>query len=64
MVPVKKLIHIAGLYSFFYFEHDTNFYFPGEQHDFWEIVYVDSGEIYPVTLSAAFDRETGEKVDT
>ena len=25
---------------------------------------VDSGEIYPVTLSAAFDRETGEKVDT
>ncbi len=60
MVPVKKLIHIAGLYSFFYFEHDTNFYFPGEQHDFWEIVYVDSGEISVIAENSGYLLKQGE----
>lgn len=60
MVPVKKLIHISGLYSFFYFEHDTNFYFPGEQHDFWEIVYVDSGEISVIAENNGYLLKQGE----
>lgn len=41
----EKMIDIAGLYSFYYFECQNNFNFHGERHDFWEMVYIDSGEV-------------------
>jgi AraC-like DNA-binding protein len=28
-----------------YFEYTSDFYFPGEAHDFWEFLYVDKGEV-------------------
>ena len=28
-----------------YFEYSSSYYFEGEQHDFWEFVYVDKGEV-------------------
>ena len=62
MVPIQKLIHISGLYSFYYFEHDTNFYFPGEQHDFWELVYVDSGEISVIAENNGYLLRQGELI--
>lgn len=45
-VSMEKAIDVEGFCSFYYFENDANFIFSGERHDCWEIVYVDSGEVY------------------
>lgn len=38
-------INITKIVTLHYFEFDKNFHFPGEIHDFWEMVYIDSGEV-------------------
>ena len=45
-LKMNKEINIEGLYTLYYFEHPKDFYYIGERHNFWELVYVDSGEIY------------------
>ena len=42
---MEKVIHIKNLISFHYFEYVKDFHGIGEQHDFWELVYVDYGKI-------------------
>ncbi len=44
-VKLKKYIAVEELYSVHYFEYSPSYTFLGEEHDFWEIVYVDSGTI-------------------
>lgn len=44
IVP-EKVIEIDRLYTIHYFENHKNYYFPGERHDFWELIYVDRGEL-------------------
>ena len=46
---VRREIVIDGFNSIYYFEFDKNFTHLPEKHDFWELVYVDSGEITAVT---------------
>ena len=36
---------ITTLYSVHYFEYTKDYRYEGESHDFWEITYVDKGEI-------------------
>ncbi len=36
-------IKIGGIYTVHYFKYGRNFKFPGEKHDFWEMVFIDSG---------------------
>ena len=47
--PIKKEIEIEGFNSIYYFEFGKDFSHPPERHNFWELVYVDSGEINAVT---------------
>ncbi len=47
--PVKTDIKIDGFNSIYYFEFSKNFFHDPEQHDFWEMVYVDSGNINAIT---------------
>ncbi len=47
-VPVNTDIAITGFHSIYYFEFDIDFYHPPETHDFWELVYVDYGNINAV----------------
>ena len=42
---LKSSIVIKSIVSIHYFEYMSDFVFPGEQHDFWELVCVDKGEI-------------------
>ncbi len=42
-------IDIKGFNSIYYFEFGKDFSHPPEKHDFWEMVYVDSGDINAVT---------------
>ena len=41
----QKNIHVDTIYSVHYFEYTNTFSFKGESHDFWELVYVDTGKI-------------------
>lgn len=43
--PIKKEFWIDGLYSAFRFDWDESFVFAGESHNFWEIVFVESGAV-------------------
>lgn len=60
LLTFKKEISITGLYTMFYHEHGKNFYFAGERHDFWEMVYVDSGEISVVAENTGYMVHQGE----
>ena len=42
---IEREIEILGFNAIYYFEFGKNFSHPPERHDFWEMVYVDSGEI-------------------
>lgn len=42
---LTKTISIDKLISFHYFEYAKGYAFQGEQHDFWEFLYVDRGNV-------------------
>lgn len=42
---IRKIINIDCLYSIHYFEYHKDYIFTGEKHDFWELMYVDKGEV-------------------
>lgn len=42
---MKKEINIESIVTIHYFEYMKNFVFQGESHDFWELLYVDKGEV-------------------
>lgn len=44
-LKLKNDIVINKLYTVHYFEYSKYYRYPGESHDFWELVYVDKGEI-------------------
>lgn len=53
--PIKKMITIKSLYSAFEVTYNKDYTFPGEQHDFWELVFVVDG-----TLGVAEDERVYE----
>lgn len=42
---LKQEIVINEIITVHYFEYNSDFYFPGESHGFWEFLYVDKGEV-------------------
>ena len=42
---LRNVINITEIVTIHYYEFDNSFVFKGEQHDFWEMVYVDSGAV-------------------
>lgn len=45
LTNLKKVFSVSRIATIHYFEYEKNYFFVGEEHDFWEIVYVDKGEI-------------------
>lgn len=45
--PIQEnaVIEISAMYTFFHFHFATGFVFKGEKHPFWEMVFVDSGQV-------------------
>lgn len=43
-LELKQTLRIRKLYSLHYFQFAAGYIFPGERHNFWEIVYIDRGE--------------------
>ena len=48
---IQRDIEIKGFNSIYYFEFDKNFSHLPEKHDFWELVYVDNGDITAIVIT-------------
>ena len=57
---VKHEIEIEGFNSIYYFEFGKDFSHTPEKHDFWEMVYVDDGEIIAVTNGIGYALKQGQ----
>ena len=44
-IHFNSVIDISRIISLHYFKYVKDFWGEGEAHDFWELVYVDSGEL-------------------
>ncbi len=45
LIPLENIISIDNIVTVHYFEYSKNYIFEGESHDFWELVFVDKGEV-------------------
>jgi AraC-like DNA-binding protein len=58
----KKIIKLKGFNSVYYFEFGKDFSHEPEAHDFWEMVYVDSGNILAVTEGVGINLTQGQAI--
>lgn len=63
ITPLRPIV-ISELYTVHYFENFKNYFFPGERHNFWELLYVDRGEIIAETdrLESPVRMEQGDLI--
>lgn len=59
-IPLRQTFVLEKLCSVHYFEFSKNYVFTGEAHDFWELVYVDKGEIIATAGEREFPLSCGE----
>ncbi|MFD0712913.1 helix-turn-helix domain-containing protein [Paenibacillus sp. GCM10027626] len=57
---IQVEIEIRKLISLYYFELSKDYHYAGEQHDFWELYYVDKGEIELETDSGNYILKQGD----
>ena len=57
---LRTSVNITGIYTIHYFRYGKNFRFHGEKHDFWEMVYIDSGNATIVSDGNIFNLRQGE----
>lgn len=56
----EKIFNIEKLITIFYMEFSKNFEYEGESHDFWEMVYIDKGEMVCTADKNRFVLKSGE----
>lgn len=61
-VELQKSLEVEELYSVHYFEYSSSYSFVGEAHDFWELVYVDSGSVLVTAGEERFSLSRGQAV--
>ena len=54
------VIHIRRIITIFYMELSKDFHYDGEQHNFWEMVYIDKGEMLCTADKHHFTLKSGE----
>lgn len=59
---VNEDIVIEGFNSIYYFEFSKDFNHEPEQHDFWEMVYVDSGSVNAITNGVGCTLSQGQVI--
>lgn len=57
---LKSVIKVNNIYTIHYFKYGKNFNVLPERHDFWEMVYVDSGEVGIIADDKEFVLKQGE----
>ncbi|MBE7025932.1 MAG: AraC family transcriptional regulator [Ruminococcaceae bacterium] len=58
--PVRRAFSVLQIMSAFEEERAVDFYFKGEMHDFWEVVYVASGKIGVTEGEQVYELEKGD----
>ncbi|MBP1992749.1 AraC family transcriptional regulator [Paenibacillus eucommiae] len=58
--PLQEALIISNLYTFYYHELSKTFSFPGESHNFWEMLYVDMGRVEVFAYDTYFTMNQGE----
>ena len=59
-VGFDKIFNVEKLITIFYMELSKNFSYEGEHHDFWEMVYIDKGEMICTADKNRFILKSGE----
>ena len=59
---IVNLISISKIVTIHYYEFDKNFYYDGESHDFWEMVYIDAGNVKIKANNKEFQLKQGEVI--
>ena len=57
---IANLISISKIVTIHYYEFDKNFSYDGESHNFWEMVYVDAGNVKIKANNKEFHLKQGE----
>ena len=61
-IPFERIFRIEAIVTLFYLEISKNFQYSGESHDFWEMVYVDKGEVICTASDRSFVLKSGEMI--
>lgn len=63
-IPItpKNVLVIDKLYTVHYFAYAKDFIFTGERHDFWEMAYIDSGDVGVVADGTGYTLRQGEAI--
>ena len=59
-VSFEKTINVEKIITIFYMEFSKDFHYDGESHDFWEMVYIDKGEMICTADKNRFVLKSGE----
>lgn len=59
-ISFDKIFNVDKIITIFYMELSKNFYYEGERHDFWEMVYIDKGEMICTADEKRFVLKSGE----
>ncbi len=57
---LRRDIAVDAVVTVHYLEHTKNYVFDGEEHDFWELVYVDKGHIQETAGSVVHELSQGQ----
>jgi len=60
--PVEEAIRIEEIFTFFKIHHEKNYEFPGETHNFWEMVYVIKGSLCVSADEKIYNLSGGEVI--
>lgn len=60
LCPMKKEINVSHFVTFHYFEYPHKFFFEGERHNFWELLYVDKGVVFTRTDTEHHQLQQGQ----
>lgn len=61
-VDIKKEFEILGFFSALKFQWNNGYFYSGESHNFWEAVYVDSGEVQVTEDGRVYRLKSGELI--
>lgn len=56
----ERILNVTKIITIFYMEFSKNFGYDGESHDFWEMIYVDKGEMICTADKKRFVLKSGE----
>ena len=59
-ISFDKIFNIEKIITLFYMEMPRDFSYDGEKHDFWEMVYIDKGEMFCTADKKRFVLKSGE----